>query len=133
MRFRYFVLLLCLVPLGCKSGPRIPEVKSSNQLVRIQTITYQEKSSQEGPPKTHTITDQANLKEFTSFLARHKKDWQPEDGPPPPSPIASFDAICQDGQFLPFALMDHLLLTRGFRMPLSDDQFRTVRRLCLKQ
>lgn len=126
-------LFLCVVLMGCQSGPRVPVVKSSNQLVRIQTIVYDEKAPQDGPPPTRAITDQADLKEFTRFLDRHKSDWQPEDRPRPAAPLASFDAICQDGQYLSFALMDHALLTTGFVLPLTDEQFRSVQRICLRQ
>lgn len=129
------VTLIAMLAVACSENSRgVKEhPDAARTVVEIRAMAYPDPSEGERPPRTFANTDEADLKLFERFLRERNGSWKRMSEPPEKGPMASCAMIYGDGRQLSFAVDDHLLI-RGLKMlPLSDDEYATVQRICLRR
>ena len=125
-------VMLCL---GCQANTRSPaeHPDASTTVVEIRAMKYNRAANEDRPPETYANTHEADIAALERFLRDRRGDWRRMDEPRAEMPMATCALIYGDGRQLSFGMDDHVLIRGMEVLPLSDEEFAMVKRVCFRR
>jgi len=135
MRTSFYILIGLMLATGCQatSRSRGQHPDAAKTVVEIRAMAYPDPSQGERPPRTFANTDLADCKTFQNWMRRQRGSWQRIEEMPANMPLATCAMIYGDGKRVSFAVDDHVLIRGNQKLPLSDEDYQFVKRICMKR